>query len=87
MAIDKYGLVHLAIVRPSSANRASLDYMRQARIAAGGTKWLSDVVAPEVLSEPTDAYVDMLVDENARPHIAYRSGADSKVYYATRFDR
>lgn len=87
MAIDKYGLIHLAIVRPSGANRASLDYKRQARIASGGTKWLTDVVAPEVLSEQSDAFVDILVDENARPHIAYRSGADSKVYYATRFDR
>jgi hypothetical protein len=29
----------------------------------------------------------MVVDENARPHIAYRSAKDGKVKYATRFDR
>ncbi|MBX3230326.1 MAG: hypothetical protein KIT84_03675 [Labilithrix sp.] len=87
MAIDKYGLVHLAIVRPTAANRAYLEYRRQQRIPGGGTKWLSDVVAPEVLGESADAHVALTVDDDARPHIAYRSGADSRVYYATRFDR
>jgi len=89
MAVDKYGLLHLAIVAPpsTSPNKAPLEYRRQVRLPAGGTKWLNDIVAPEVLSEQSSAYVDLLVDENARPHIAYRNGADSKVYYATRFDR
>ena len=89
IAVDKFGLVHLAILRPTDEAHKNgyLEYRRQARQPAGGTKWLSDIVDPTVFSEFSSAFVDMVVDENARPHIAYRSGKDDNVYYATRYDR
>jgi hypothetical protein len=88
MGVDKYGLVHLAIIRPSPSTTVGfLEYRRQTRVAGGGTKWLSDIVDSDVLSDLAQAYVDMVIDENARPHIAYVSAKDGKVKYATRFDR
>jgi hypothetical protein len=88
MAIDRYGLVHLAIVRPSpDEGRGYLEYKRQQRVVGGGTRWLSDIVDDDVLSDEAGAEVAMLVDENARPHIAYVSGKDLLLRYATRFDR
>jgi len=88
MAVDKFGLMHLAIVRPSlNPNTGYLEYRRQKRIAGGATEWLSDIVDPDVLSGSTPAFVDLLVDDRARPHIAYRSAVDSKIRYATRYDR
>jgi hypothetical protein len=89
IAVDKFGLVHLAILRPTDEahDNGFLEYRRQTRLPAGGTKWLSDIVDPTVFSAGSSAFVDMVVDENARPHIAYRSGKDDGVYYATRFDR
>lgn len=88
MAVDKFGLVHLAMLRPSPNNNVGvLEYRRQTPVAGGGTKWLVDIVDPDVLSELSSAFLDMVVDDKARPHIAYRSGKDGKVRYATRFDR
>jgi hypothetical protein len=89
IAVDKFGLVHLAILRPTDDTHKNgfLEYRRQTREPAGGTKWLSDIVDPTAFSDLSTAYVDMVVDENARPHIAYRSGKDDLVRYATRFDR
>lgn len=87
MAVDKFGLVHLATVRPATKNSGYIEYRRQVRTANGSTKWLSDLVDSDVISEFSEAFVDLVVDENARPHIAYRSAKDGKVRYATRFDR
>ncbi len=89
IAVDKFGLVHLAILRPTddAHKNGFLEYRRQTRTPTGGTKWLSDIVDPSVFSEFSSAFVDMVVDDNARPHIAYRSGKDDLVRYATRFDR
>jgi hypothetical protein len=87
MAVDKFGLVHLAILRPTSATAGYLEYRRQIPNGTGGTKWLSDIVDPDCMSDVSESFVDMVVDENARPHIAYRSGKDGLVKYATRFDR
>lgn len=89
IAVDKFGLVHLALLRPTDQQHKNgfLEYRRQTREPGGGTKWLSDIVDPAVFSELSSAFVDMVVDENARPHIAYRSGKDDLVRYATRFDR
>jgi hypothetical protein len=89
IAVDKFGLVHLAILRPTDDTHKNgfLEYRRQTPNPAGGTKWLSDIVDPTAFSDISSAYVDMVVDENARPHIAYRSGKDDSVRYATRFDR
>lgn len=87
MAVDRFGLVHLAIIRPESATSGYLEYRRQVPVAGGGTKWLSDIVDPDVLSDASDAFVDMIVDDAVRPHIAYRSGKDLEVRYATRYDR
>ncbi len=87
MAVDVFGLVHLAIVRPTTGTKGYLEYRRQTRVAGGGVKWLSDIVDPDVLSESSDALVDLVVDDKGRPHIAYRSGVDLKVRYASRYDR
>jgi hypothetical protein len=47
-----------------------------------------DVVDLEVLGPAgAAARVDLVVDETARSHIAYISGRDGKVRYATRYDR
>lgn len=90
MAVDKWGLVHLAVITPTpmaDSITGSLDYVRQIRLDGGGTKWIRDVVDPEALVNDQDALVDLVVDEKGRPHIAYRSGKDLKVYYVTRYDR
>jgi|GEM_PF-1508331 len=96
IAVDKFGLVHLAIIRPTDdlagtgPKNGFLEYRRQTREPGGGTKWLSDIVDPAVFvstNPGSQAHVSMVVDENARPHIAYRSGNDDSVRYATRFDR
>ena len=47
----------------------------------------ASVVDSDVLSNLSTAYVDLVVDDHARPHIAYVSAKDGKVKYATRFDR
>lgn len=87
LSVDKFGLVHLAIVRPTGADNGYLEYRRQTAVDGGGTKWLSDIVDYDVLSAQSPCFVDLVVDENARPHIAYRSSFDNRVKYATRFDR
>jgi hypothetical protein len=88
MAVDRWGLVHLAIVDPVSGEKTGpLQYMRQTRGADGVTKWLRDIVDADVISESSGAEVDLVVDDSGRPHIAYRSGVDGRVYSATRFDR
>ncbi len=87
MAIDPFGLLHLAVVQPEGLDNGRLVYMRQVR-AGGETKWLEDTIDPSVLAQNSDAaFVDLVVDERARPHIVYRSGIDGLVRYATRFDR
>jgi hypothetical protein len=87
MAVDRWGLVHLAILLPGPSSTAGvLEYKRQTR-QAGQVGWLTDVVDDDVLSDTSQAFVDLLVDDRGRPHIAYRSGKDGNVYYATRTDR
>jgi hypothetical protein len=87
MAVDVYGLVHIATIHPLSPTSGRLDYYRETRVSGGSTKWLRDVIDDDVLGADQDAAVDLVVDEKARPHIAYRSGKDLKVYYVTRYDR
>jgi hypothetical protein len=87
MAVDKWGLVHLAVVRPTTTTAGTLDYWRQTPVDGGGTKWLQDVVDDDVRASDQYGLVDMVVDENGRVHIAYRSGVDYKIRYATRYDR
>jgi hypothetical protein len=89
MAVDRFGLVHLAILTPSPANprTGALEYMRQTRTDTGAVVWLTDVVDGDVVSETSSAWVDLVVDDASRPHIAYVSGKDLKVRYATRYDR
>lgn len=87
MAVDKFGLIHLAILRPSPGKVGTLEYRRQVRDSSGNVKWLSDIVDDNVLASQANGRVDMVVDDKARPHIAYISGVDLKVRYATRYDR
>lgn len=90
MQIDRFGLVHLLVVRPSDPRSGVLEYRRQVRTTSspsGETKWLSDIVDPDVLSETSAAQIALTVDDAGRPHIAYVSGKDLQVRYATRYDR
>ncbi len=86
MAVDPWGLVHLAILSGSAVN-GSLEYRRQTRATGGQIRWLRDIIDLDITVNPSEGFVDMVVDENARPHIAYRSSKDGRVRYATRFDR
>jgi hypothetical protein len=92
LTVDNFGLLHMVVVRPYDDNQSgSIEYMRQA-VVGGSVKWLSDVIdddafAPSLDDLSPNAFVAIVVDDEARPHIAYRSGKDSSVYYATRFDR
>jgi hypothetical protein len=48
--------------------------------------FVPDVIDPEIaVDEP--AAIDMVVEPNGRPHIAYVSEATATVRYATRDDR
>jgi hypothetical protein len=89
MAVDVWGLIHVAVVSstPGAATTGTLDYVRQVRVDGGGTKWLRDIIDPEALNSDQHALVDLVVDDKGRPHIAYRSGKDLKIYYVTRYDR
>jgi hypothetical protein len=86
-AIDKYGLEHVVYFAPTSATAGPLVYRRQTRTANGDLTWLVDTIDPDALDGQNQPWVDLYVDDNARPHIAYISGKDGKVRYATRFDR
>jgi hypothetical protein len=90
VAFDPDGLWHAVVVHPRSSGPATLDYVRQA-VVNGATTELTDVVDGDVLGDAgataPDAFAAITVDPSGRPHIAYRSGRDGNVYYATRFDR
>ena len=85
VAVDRWGLVHLASIEPTgNMGGGVLVYRRQTRLDGGGTKWLSDRIDPDVASDVSSSYVDLLVDEAGRPHVAYRSGKDGKARCGTR---
>jgi hypothetical protein len=86
MGVDGFGLVHLALVVPTGEGKGRLEYRRQV-LVAGSKSWLTDTIDDDVLSVTSDALVDLVLDDGARPHITYRSGKDLRVRYATRFDR
>lgn len=88
MDVDKFGLVHIAFIEPNESTLQSglLHYMRQTVDATGSVQWLSDTVDDDVVGN-YEALVDLVVDEKARPHIAYVSGKTNEVRYATRLDR
>jgi hypothetical protein len=88
IAVDRWGLVHLAILEPNAAGGVLL-YKRQT-VVAGQTMWLSDVVddaAMVVAGSGDPSLVDIVVDGGGRPHIGYFNAATGNVLYATRFDR
>ncbi len=89
LAVDRYGLLHMVVVRSMPSSPSPLEYTRQA-IVDGTVTWLTDEIDADVLGSSDDApnaFAALVVDDAARPHIAYRSGRDGNVYYATRFDR
>jgi hypothetical protein len=89
MSVDAFGMVHLAMIRPTNetGEHGILEYRRQVRNESGGTEWIYDIVDDDVLSEGVETHMAMAVDDATRPHIAYISGKDRTVRYATRFDR
>lgn len=87
LAVDRFGLVHVAWVEPGTETKqGALLYKRQTRLAGGALAWLDDVVDPAVTDASFGGRVALAVDAMARPHIAYL-GSDTKLRYATRFDR
>lgn len=89
LGVDGAGLVHVAVVHPNG-DGGYLEYDRQ-KLVAGKKTWVAETIDSDVLgpieNESADASVDMFVEPGGRPHIAYRSGKDGRVRYATRFDR
>jgi len=66
--------------------------VRQTQSSGGSITWLTDTIDENALgtdltATAPNAFAAIVVDAAARPHIAYRSGKDGNVYYATRFDR
>jgi hypothetical protein len=89
LATDAWGLLHLAIVHPQDVGKGYLEYRRQRR-SGGQVSWVSDIVDDAVLDASPGSgqtLVDIAVDADGRPHIAYYRGTDGSVCYATRFDR
>ena len=85
MGVDSFGLVHLVTATPVGYS-SQIRYVRQA-ISDGKTIWLADTVDDLPVTKETSAtLVGITVDEQSRPHIAYHSGADNIVHYATIFD-
>ena len=79
--------MHLAIIRPEPGGTGYLEYRRQQRVG-GQVSWLSDIVDDHVLDTGSEQpLVDIAVDADGRPHIAYYRGTDLSICYATRFDR
>ena len=89
MTVDRFGMLHVVVVRPASIDHGFVEYKRQAMVG-GAVTWLTDIVDDEVLTDDLtngNAFAAIVVDDDARPHIVYRSGVSGNVYYATRFDR
>jgi hypothetical protein len=87
LASDKFGLLHAAIVVPTSASLCKVEYRRQKRVA-GQVSWLVDVVEEGLPCDDTgDVNVDIAIDASARPHLLYSAMNPVRLVYATRFDR
>ncbi len=81
LRIDRLGLLHLAAVVPTQAGPWALRYWRQTRL--GGTlSWVVDTVDDDVPMRGGAARVDLFVDDDRRPHIAWFDVDDGTVYYA-----
>lgn len=89
MDVDRFGFAHVAYLTPSAVSEdvGTLTYTRQTVSSTGTIVWITDTIDNDVISASTGGWVDMVVDDNVRPHIAYVSGKDLKVRYATRYDR
>ncbi|WP_394830318.1 hypothetical protein LVJ94_27800 [Pendulispora rubella] len=88
MAIDRWGLVHLVVARPSPTGAGGeIEYLRQSR-RGGQVSWLSDIIDDDILSDVSGApLVAIAIGPNGRPHIAYYRASDNSMVYATRTDR
>lgn len=91
MASDRYGLLHLLVVEPGSdfslsVPGGSLEYWRQRR-AGGTTRWISDTIAINVVHRGERSRVDLQVDGDGKPHIAFYDATSGRVLYMTRDDR
>jgi hypothetical protein len=86
LAVDKFGLLHLAVIEPQSPTGGVLEYRRQI-VVGGSVKWIADIIDDVAVGSGDSSQVDLVVDDNGRPHIAYFNQATGNVVYATRFDR
>jgi hypothetical protein len=86
VAVDKWGLLHVAVIEPQSPGGGVLEYRRQT-IVAGQPKWIADIIDDAAVGSGDPSLVDIAVDDSGRAHIAYFNQATGNVLYATRFDR
>lgn len=84
MAVDAFGLVHLATAFPA-ADKIEIRHVRQTR-SDGQTTWLYDYVDQVPFAKGDSApFVSIVVDEKSRPHIAYH--VNGVLHYATIYDQ
>ncbi len=81
MRVDRVGLLHLVAVVPDGGGRWALRYWRQTRLG-GPLTWLVDTVDDDVEMRNLTARVDLFVDDDRRPHIAWFDAGDGNVHYA-----
>lgn len=82
LAVDDFGWVHLVTAFPISYD-IEIRYTRQAMID-GKLRFITDTVDAIPRTKGASlTKVALAVDERARPHILYHSGADDVVHYAT----
>ena len=81
MRVDRVGLLHLAAVVPDGGGRWALRYWRQTRLG-GPLTWLVDTVDDDVEMRNLSARVDLFVDDDRRPHIAWFDAGDGNIHYA-----
>lgn len=78
--IDAGGLVHMAFAYHSSPTNCRIEYRRQS-LLNGKPTWYEDTVATGTCTADDLPLVDMVIDENRRPHIGYALG--TSIGYAT----
>lgn len=85
MAVDDFGWVHLVTAFPTGYD-TEIRYTRQA-LVDGKLRFITDTVDSLPVTEGVSpTLVAIVVDEKSRPHIAYHSGVDDTVHYATIYD-
>lgn len=84
MTVGPHGLLHLAVISPTTGGHGLLEYLRQTR-RNGRLEWVSDVVDNDAFTPQAGLpNVTIAVEPGGRAHIAYYVPPDGHVMYATR---